>query len=161
MNQYRIVFDDSGLTFDERVALCLRDASNVEKAYAVYAKVVAKVGHDRNVALWHEYTDENDRYDNDVLVRHEFDAGWSDEKKQWVKWVKSYDMGRFFDSFLATVEGAESTCRYCGQTIRVDITVGGGVPDWSFDGDFGCDANPDSDDEGTGGHLPIGVGEPM
>jgi hypothetical protein len=76
-------------------------------------------------------------------------------KKEWLKWVKTYGIGNFFDAFIKNVEGAESTCRYCGNLIYVDITIGGGVPDWSTEGgDFGCDASPETTPEGCGGHSP-------
>lgn len=78
------------------------------------------------------------------------------EKRSWVSWLENYGLLKFLDSFLYNVEGAESTCRYCGEKIYVDVMIGGGVPDWSTeDGDFGCYLSPDTDSEGTGGHLPV------
>ena len=63
---------------------------------------------------------------------------------------------KFLESFLRNVEGAESTCRYCRQKIFVDVMIGGGIADWSTeDGDFGCIKSPDTNEEGTGGHMPI------
>jgi hypothetical protein len=84
-------------------------------------------------------------------------TGWSDEKRQWVAWLEGYGAAGLFDSIMASCQGAESTCRYCGETITFDITEGGGVPDWGVDGDYGCPCSPDTDDEGTGGHLPVGA----
>jgi hypothetical protein len=72
-----------------------------------------------------------------------------------------------FDSIIANVQGAESTCRYCGQTILCDIVEGGGVPDWKTrDGDYGCSYHPltvnDTEkDEGCYGHMPLGVEIPQ
>ena len=78
------------------------------------------------------------------------------EKESWVKWLAGYGLMKFLNSFLASVEGAESTCCQCGQKIYVDVMVGGGVPDWSTaDGDFGCADSPDTNSEGTGGHKPV------
>lgn len=77
-------------------------------------------------------------------------------KKEWLEWFKTYGAEKFLDSFLNNVEGAESTCKYCGERIYVDVLIGGGVPDWSTeDGDFGCSNSPDTGEEGTGGHAPI------
>ena len=78
------------------------------------------------------------------------------QKQSWVDWLTGYGLLKFLNSFLHNVEGAQSTCRHCGETIYVDVMVGGGVPDWSTeDGDFGCPNSPDTNDEGTGGHMPI------
>ena len=78
------------------------------------------------------------------------------EKQSWVDWLNGYGLRQFLDSFLYTVEGAESTCCQCGEKIYVDVMIGGGCPDWSTkDGDFGCPLSPDTNDEGTGGHAPI------
>ena len=78
------------------------------------------------------------------------------EKQSWVNWLKNYGPMKFLNSFLRNVEGAQSTCRHCGEKIYVDVMIGGGVPDWSTEeGDFGCSNSPDSDEEGTGGHTPI------
>ena len=65
-------------------------------------------------------------------------------------------------------EGAIATCVWCGEEIHLDVTEGGGDPDsfggwdWgsailgSFDGmDYGCGDNPESDEDGVGGHSPI------
>ena len=77
-------------------------------------------------------------------------------KESWVEWLKNYGLMKFLNSFLRSVEGAESTCRHCGEKIYVDVMVGGGVPDWSTkDGDFGCPDSPDTNSEGTGAHEPI------
>lgn len=77
-------------------------------------------------------------------------------RKAWLRWFETYGPERFLDAFLANVEGAVSQCRHCTRPIYVDVLIGGGVPDWSTeDGDFGCDANPDNDEEGTGGHSPV------
>ena len=78
------------------------------------------------------------------------------EKESWVNWLVDYGLMKFLNSFLRSVEGAQSTCRHCGEKIYVDVMIGGGVPDWSTrDGDFGCPKSPDTDEEGTGGHEPI------
>lgn len=75
----------------------------------------------------------------------------------WIRWLKGYDPGELFDSIIRNCQGAESRCQYCGEPIRFDITEGGGVPDWGNSGDYGCPDSPDTGDEGTGGHLPVGV----
>jgi len=76
-------------------------------------------------------------------------------KREWLKWLESYGNAKFLESFLQNVEGAKSTCHYCRQDIYVDVLVGGGVPAWSTeDGDFGCPRSPDTNSEGTGGHMP-------
>lgn len=73
----------------------------------------------------------------------------------WVKWLLTYGAVNFARSFVETVEGAESTCIHCGEKIYVDILIGGGCPDWSTeDGDFGCPDSPDTNEDGTGGHVP-------
>lgn len=78
------------------------------------------------------------------------------EKLEWVKWFEKYGAARFLDSFLENVEGAKSVCKHCGQDIYVDVLIGGGVPDWSTErGDFGCVNSPDTNEEGTGGHMPV------
>lgn len=77
-------------------------------------------------------------------------------KRDWLLWFKSYGAEKFLKSFLWNVEGAQSVCRHCGETIYVDVLIGGGVPDWSTeDGDFGCIESPDTNSEGTGGHMPV------
>lgn len=78
-------------------------------------------------------------------------------REEWVKWLKDYGADKFYDAFMRTVEGAESTCVQCGKAIKVDISIGGGVPDWSADGDFGCNESPDTNEEGTGGHVAHGT----
>ena len=79
------------------------------------------------------------------------------QKQAWVKWLTTYTPEQFLESFLENVEGAVSTCQYCERQISVNVTIGGGVVDWGIDGDFGCNASPDTDDEGTGGHMPVKV----
>lgn len=78
-------------------------------------------------------------------------------RESWIRWLKGYDPGELFDSIIRTCQGAVSRCQYCREAIRFDITEGGGVPDWGNNGDYGCPDSPDTSDEGTGGHLPIGV----
>lgn len=76
-------------------------------------------------------------------------------KADWLYWFKKYGAEKFLDSFLHNVEGAESICEYCGKHIYVDVMIGGGVPDWSTeDGDFGCDASPETTKNGCGSHMP-------
>lgn len=77
-------------------------------------------------------------------------------KENWIDWLQVYGANKFLESFLESVEGAQSICKHCGQQIHVDVLVGGGVPDWStVDGDFGCGESPDTDEGGTGGHEPL------
>ena len=74
----------------------------------------------------------------------------------WVKWLKSYGPGRFFDAFMRSAQNAESVCEQCGERIYLDIAEGGGVPDWcTTDGDYGCFYSPDTCEAGTGGHTPM------
>jgi hypothetical protein len=55
----------------------------------------------------------------------------------------------------AMAEGAEGRCEACGERIYLDVREGGGVPDWrTAGGDYGCDASPDTTEEGTGSHEP-------
>jgi hypothetical protein len=52
-----------------------------------------------------------------------------------------------------------SRCRFCQQKLvdgRLVSGFTGQGPDWmTEDGDFGCDRNPISGEEGTGGHEPF------
>lgn len=76
-------------------------------------------------------------------------------KKEWLGWLDRYGPNNFLEAFLKNVENAESECQYCHCKIYVDVLIGGGVPDWSTEsGDFGCAESPDTNDEGTGGHMP-------
>lgn len=45
-------------------------------------------------------------------------------------------------------------CQHCRQAIYPVIVWTSGVIDWEIDGDSGCDASPDTDEDGTGGHVP-------
>ena len=63
---------------------------------------------------------------------------------------------------MQTIQGAKSKCQHCGESIYCDIVEGGGVPDWGsktgFGGlDYGCSPSPDTGEDGTGGHTPIGI----
>lgn len=85
----------------------------------------------------------------------------TDERASWAKWLRGYGAEAFFDAFLESAQGARSTCVYCHQPIYLDIVEGGGVPDWGsgigggIDGlDYGCSDSPDTNDDGTGGHMP-------
>lgn len=84
------------------------------------------------------------------------------DRRQWVKWVETYDKNRLFDSLIRSIQGAKSTCVHCGKDIYCDIVEGGGVPDWGtrFDDDiggldYGCGASPDTNENGTGGHEAV------
>lgn len=77
------------------------------------------------------------------------------QKDEWIRWLDTFGARNFLESFLRNVENAESTCVYCKQKIYVDVLIGGGVPDWSTGtGVFGCEKSPETDEEGTGGHMP-------
>lgn len=77
------------------------------------------------------------------------------EKREWVKWLESYGLDKFFDAFLANTQGAQSTCIHCREKIYLDIVEGGGVPDWKTeDGDYGCADSPETSEQGTGSHMP-------
>lgn len=87
----------------------------------------------------------------------EFDSGMTFEqsREQWTNWLDGYGSGKFFDSFIRNVQGAKGTCVQCGENIYLDIVEGGGVPDWRTEnGDYGCGDSPDTNADGTGGHLP-------
>lgn len=74
------------------------------------------------------------------------------QREDWVAWLAGYGAGEFYDAFLSIAQGAKGRCIHCGEDIYLDIVEGGGVPDWGVDGDYGCWASPDTNDEGTGGH---------
>lgn len=80
--------------------------------------------------------------------------------KELAQWLESFGAERFFEAFLAVAQGAQSMCVYCGRHIYLDCAEGGGVPDWGtaipgIDGlNYGCDSSPDTNEEGTGGHVP-------
>ena len=82
-------------------------------------------------------------------------------KESWCNWLRSYGIENFFDSMIYQVQGVQSTCKHCGETIYCDIVEGGGCPDWGTKVpncvglDFGCPDSPDTNNEGTGGHAPI------
>lgn len=91
-----------------------------------------------------------------------------ESREAWIAWAEKYPKGDLYDSIIASCQGAESRCQYCEEPIRFDIVEGGGVPDWGapisshIPGlDYGCDMSPDNSDEGTGGHLPVGVARPV
>ena len=47
------------------------------------------------------------------------------------------------------------TCYWCKQEItdgKEESGYTGVGPDWMVDGDFGCDANPCTNEDGCGGH---------
>jgi hypothetical protein len=82
-------------------------------------------------------------------------------KTSWILWLADYGLGKFFDAMIYSVQGAESTCKHCGEKIYCDIVEGGGVPDWgsAMPGigglDYGCSESPDTCEDGTGGHEPV------
>ena len=77
------------------------------------------------------------------------------EREHWAKWLEHYGAEKFYDAFMRNAQNAQSTCVHCREPIYLDIAEGGGVPDWcTHDGDYGCFESPDTDDEGTGGHMP-------
>lgn len=51
--------------------------------------------------------------------------------------------------------GGRATCAYCGELVEEVQDSVSFVLDYGIDGDFGCGLDPWSDDDGTGGHLPI------
>jgi hypothetical protein len=81
-------------------------------------------------------------------------------RKAWANWLASYGADKFHDAFLASAQGAQSTCVHCGEEIFLDLVEGGGVPDWGSAGpegpglDYGCPESPDTGPDGTGGHVP-------
>ena len=78
-------------------------------------------------------------------------------RDMWARWIIGYTPAAFFDAFMQTAQGARSRCVNCGETIELDIREGGGVADWGADGDYGCWASPDTNDDGTGGHVAEGT----
>ena len=81
------------------------------------------------------------------------------QKESWTQWLNWY-IAKFgaesiYDSLIRSIQGARSVCSQCGQPIYCDIVEGGGVPDWKTEGgDYGCWKSPDTNDDGTGGHMP-------
>lgn len=76
----------------------------------------------------------------------------------WVAWLEDYGPRRFLESFMVTAHGAESECVNCGEPIFLDLLEGGGCPDWrTEDGDYGCSDSPDTNEDGTGGHVARGT----
>ena len=78
----------------------------------------------------------------------------NESRDSWVKWLTQYGLKKFAKSLIRNVQGCQSTCVHCNQTIYLDFFEGGGVGDWGIDGDYGCPQSPDTNDEGTGGHHP-------
>ena len=79
-------------------------------------------------------------------------------RESWKKWLDKYGADNFFDAFMRNAQGARSHCRFCGEEIYLDIAIGGGIPDWGSGengGDFDCTESPDTNDEGTGAHMPL------
>ena len=83
------------------------------------------------------------------------------DRQSWVKWLETYDKGELFDSLIYSIQNAKSECANCGEEIYCDIVEGGGVPDWgtkmhgSKGLDYGCFDSPDTNEDGTGGHVPV------
>lgn len=50
--------------------------------------------------------------------------------------------------------GETSTCHWCAHRIVAVIDPFSHTVDWGADGDFGCDRNPETDEEGCGSHNP-------
>lgn len=49
-------------------------------------------------------------------------------------------------------------CLFCGEYVTDGSKESGWTgltPDWMADGDFGCDCNPISGEDGVGGHLTL------
>ena len=57
------------------------------------------------------------------------------------------------------IERDEVRCVYCQRYVTWDPPADPSDPqqvgDWHYDGDYGCDASPETDEEGTGGHLTV------
>jgi hypothetical protein len=84
----------------------------------------------------------------------------TEDRAEWVAWLESYGIGKFFDAFVSNTQGARGTCAHCGESIYLDIVEGGGVSDWKTeDGDYGCGDSPDTGSEGTGSHTPERLGD--
>lgn len=80
-------------------------------------------------------------------------------REQWAKWLETYGAEKFYDAFMKSAQGARSVCIQCGHFIYLDIEEGGGIPDWkTSNGDYGCGNSPDTNEDGTGGHIPSGKG---
>lgn len=77
------------------------------------------------------------------------------DRSEWAAWMEKYGAANFFDHFMRNAQGALSQCVFCREQIVLDIREGGGVADWKTpDGDYGCNRNPESNEEGTAGHFP-------
>jgi hypothetical protein len=79
---------------------------------------------------------------------------WMPDEDEWAAWLKKYGAKNFLIAFLEIAQDAESFCVYCRQKIYLDIIEGGGTPDWrTEDGDYGCEASPDANEEMSGSHM--------
>ena len=77
------------------------------------------------------------------------------KRDEWCDWLRWFTPEKFYDDFVATVQGAETKCVNCGEKIYLDMVEGGGVADWmNSDGEYGCDYSPETNAEGTGRHCP-------
>lgn len=80
-----------------------------------------------------------------------------EEFQKWASYIKDqYGVDKFLAHLCHTAHSARSRCVYCKKFIYLDAgIIGGGVPDWeTCRGDFGCDDSPETNSDGTGGHLP-------
>lgn len=60
----------------------------------------------------------------------EGNIGVRNERAEWIRWLEAYGAGPLYDAFMRSAQGAQSECTQCGQAIYLDISEGGGVPDW-------------------------------
>jgi hypothetical protein len=51
-------------------------------------------------------------------------------------------------------EVAEWYCHHCGEGLDMVVDPTSGVVDWGASGDFGCDDNPESNEDGSAPHAP-------
>lgn len=79
----------------------------------------------------------------------------TDDAVSWGKWLNKYGAVKFYEAFMHSAQGARGICVNCRYPIYLDIREGGGVPDWrTASGDYGCDASPETNEDGCGGHTP-------
>lgn len=53
--------------------------------------------------------------------------------------------------------GRTAFCLHCGHKIEEDIDPDGNPDsaDWGYKDDYGCDAHPESDEDGVMRHVPV------
>lgn len=85
----------------------------------------------------------------------DWDPSEEEFEDAWVRWLKGYGAKDFIKALIDRVQDVQSTCIYCDRAIYLDVIEGGGIPDWrTYEGDYGCDASPETTSESSGSHEP-------